>query len=123
MASNIYERLGGETAIVAAVDLFYQKVLGDNLTKPFFSQVDMGSQTRKMVAFMNIAFGGPSEYNGKDMREAHKDLVEKDGLSDEHFDAVAGHLTDTLKELGIEDELIGEVINIVGGTRAEVLNK
>lgn len=123
MTTSLYERLGGEAAIVAAVDLFYQKVLDDAVTRPFFSEVDMGAQTRKMVAFMNIAFGGPKEYNGKDMREAHEKLVKDQGLSDEHFDAVAVHLDGTLRELGVSNELIGEVMDIVGGTREEVLNK
>lgn len=122
MTSSLYERIGGDTAIMAAVDLFYQKVVADNVTRPFFGEVDMGAQTKKMVAFMNIAFGGPAEYNGRNMRDAHADLV-KDGLNDEHFDAVAVHLDSTLRELNVPDQEINEVMEIVGGTREEVLNK
>lgn len=56
------------------------------------------------------------------MREAHKASVEK-GLSDVHFDAVAGHLQTTLQELSVAEHLIAQVMAIAGSTRAEVLNR
>jgi hemoglobin len=71
---------------------------------------------------MTWAFGGPAEYKGRDLREAHGALVKR-GLSDSHFDAVAKHLSATLEELGVEKQLINEALAIVGGTRPEVLNR
>jgi hemoglobin len=121
--SSLYERLGGEAAVVAAVDLFYEKVLQDPLTAPFFDVLDMEAQTRKQVAFMTVAFGGPDEYKGRDLREAHAKLVREKGLDDAHFDRVAEHLVATLHELGIAQPLIDEVLGIVGGTRPEVLQR
>jgi hemoglobin len=118
----LYDRLGGESAIMAAVSIFYQKVLADPVVRPFFDQLDMAAQTRKQVAFMTWAFGGPAEYRGRDLRTAHARLVE-DGLGDAHFDAVAGHLQATLSELGVAPNLIHEALTIVGGTRNEVLNR
>jgi hemoglobin len=118
----LYERIGGEAALMAAVDRFYDRVLADPLTKPFFSGLDMGAQTRKQVAFMVWALGGPEEYKGRDLRTAHASLVAK-GLGDQHFDAVAGHLEATLRELGVADDLIREALGIVAGTRKEVLNR
>jgi hemoglobin len=49
-------------------------------------------------------------------------LVKK-GLSDAHFDAVAGHLVATLNDLGVAPELIQEAIGIVGSQRDAVLNR
>ena len=40
-----------------------------------------------------------------------------------HFDAVAGHLKDTLAELGVPEDVVGEVMDIAGGTRDDVLNR
>lgn len=121
-ATSLYERIGGEEAIMAACNLFYDKVLADELTAPFFEALDMDAQTRKQIAFMTWAFGGPDKYKGRDLRTAHAKLVER-GLSDQHFDAVAQHLQETLKELGVADDLIEEVLEIVDGTRNEVLNR
>ena len=33
---SLYERIGGEAAIVAAVELFYEKVMADPRTRSFF---------------------------------------------------------------------------------------
>lgn len=120
---SLYERLGGETAIMAAVALFYEKVMADQTTSPFFAGLDMEAQTKKQIAFMSRAFGGPTEWNGRDLREAHVRLVKEMGLTDVHFDAVAGHLTSTLQDLGIDDDVASEVLGIVASTREQVLNR
>ena len=120
---SLYDRLGGEAAVMAAVDLFYDKVLEDPLTKPYFVKLDMAAQIKKQVAFMTWAFGGPTEYRGRALREAHTALVNEEGLGDQHFDAVAKHLDATLRELGVSEPLIQEALSIVAGTRKEVLNR
>jgi hemoglobin len=123
MEKSLYEQLGGEAAVVAAVDLFYAKVLADERTKPFFEGLDMPAQIRKQVAFMTTAFGGPAHQRGRDLRSAHASLVKNKGLSDVHFDAVAEHLKATLTELGVTDALVGEALAIVATTRNEVLGR
>jgi hemoglobin len=120
--ASLYERIGGEAAIMAAVDIFYAKVLGDPRTRPFFEGLDMAAQTRKQVAFMAWAFGGPTEYKGRNLGSAHASLVAR-GLNDTHFDAVAEHLQATLVELGVDSALIDEVLALVGSTRAHVLGR
>jgi len=42
-----------------------------------------------------MAFGGPNNYTGKDLRTGHAHLVER-GLNDWHFDAFAELLSETL---------------------------
>lgn len=119
MTQSLFDRLGGEAAITAAVDLFYQKVLADRRISQFFANVDMRSQALKQRAFMTLAFGGPGNYSGKHMRAAHAGLQ----LTDSHFDAVAEHLGATLRELGVSAATIGEVMATVETTRADVLNR
>lgn len=106
----------------AAVDIFYRKVLSDDRIAHFFDDVDMDKQRAKQKAFLTMAFGGPHNYTGADMRTAHKPLVDK-GLNDSHFDAVVENLGTTLSELGISSELIGEVAAIAETTRKDVLNR
>ena len=123
MGQSLYERIGGQGAIMAAVDRFYGKVLADELTRPFFDALDMQAQTKKQIAFMTWALGGPAEYRGRDLTQAHAALVRDKGLGDVHFDAIAKHLEATLLELGVARELIDEALGIVGGTRAQVLGR
>jgi len=120
---GLYERLGGEAAIDAAVDLFYEKAAADERLAPFFEGVEMSMQGVAMKAFLAQALGGPKNYKGRDMRSAHQQLVHEKGLDDSHFIAVAGHLADTLNQMGVPDDLIHEVLGAVEGLRDEVLDR
>lgn len=78
---SVYERIGGEPAVDAAVDIFYRKVLVDDRISRFFDDVDMDRQIAKQKAFLTMAFGGPVAYTGQDMRNGHAHLVRR-GLND-----------------------------------------
>jgi hemoglobin len=119
---SLYERLGGEPAVNASVDIFYRKVLNDYRINRFFGDVDMDQQIAKQRAFFTMAFGGPNNYTGQDMRNAHARLV-KLGLNDSHFDAVMEHLGATLTELKVPANLIAEAAAIAESTRNDVLGK
>jgi len=121
--SSLYEQLGGEPAVDAAVDLFYKKVLADDRIKHFFDNVDMQRQAMHQKMFLTYAFGGAPNYPGQAMRVAHKRLVDDMGLGDEHFDAVMEDLGAALKELGVPDNLITEVTAVAESTRDDVLNR
>jgi hemoglobin len=120
MSQSLFEQIGGEAAVNAAVDIFYRKVLSDDLISDFFDDVDMERQAAKQKAFLTYAFGGPAHYTGKDMRNAHAHLVAR-GLNESHFSAVAGHLQATLEELKVPDALIAQVMAIAASTHDDVL--
>lgn len=119
---SLYEQLGGEAAVNAAVDIFYRRVLNDYRINRFFDNVDMEQQAAKQKSFLTMAFGGPNNYTGADMRQAHAKLVKK-GLDDSHFDAVMEHLTGTLEELNVPQDLIDQVAGIAESTREDVLGR
>lgn len=122
MTKSVYERIGGEAAVNAAVDVFYRKVLKDPRINMFFKDVDMERQAAKQKAFLTFALGGPNKYSGKDMRAAHAHLVAK-GLNETHFDAVMENLAATLKELKVPDDLIAQAAAIAESTRNDVLGR
>jgi hemoglobin len=120
--STLYERLGGEAAIMAVVRPLYDKLIADELTRPFFSGLDLEELTRKQVAFLAWAFDGPWPWRGKDLRSAHASLLDR-GLGDAHFDAVAHHLAETMFELDVDRATVTEVMEIVESLRNEVLGR
>ncbi|MDT8383532.1 MAG: group 1 truncated hemoglobin [Gammaproteobacteria bacterium] len=122
MSDSLFDRIGGEGAVDAAVDIFYRKVLADDRISEFFDGVDMDKQAAKQKAFLTMAFGGPNNYTGEDMRKGHAHLVAR-GLNDSHFDAVVEDLGSTLAELGVPNDVIGEVAAIAETTRNDVLGK
>ena len=121
-SASLFERIGGEAAVNAAVDVFYHKVLDDYRINRFFDKTDMAKQVEHLKAFMTVAFGGPNNYTGRSLREGHARLV-KMGLNDSHFDAVMEHLGATMQELNVPGELIAEAAALVESVRGEVLGK
>ena len=53
--SSLYERLGGEKAVNAAVEHFYRRVLADGRIARFFQDVDMDEQIAKQKSFLTMA--------------------------------------------------------------------
>ena len=122
MSSSLYDKIGGEAAVNAAVDIFYRKVLADSRISRFFEGVDMEKQAVKQKAFLTVAFGGPNNYSGETLRRGHAHLVAA-GLNNSHFDAVMEHLGATLAELKVPGELIAQAAAIAESTRKDVLGK
>ncbi len=117
----LIERAGGISAVDAAVELLYRKVLKDEELAPFFDNVDMILLQGRQVEFMIRALGGPDNYAGGELRAVHKNAVEH-GLDETHFDKVAQYLTEALSELEIPDDVAAEILAIIGTTRNDVLN-
>lgn len=122
IALTLFDKLGGEAAVDAAVDVFYRKVLADYRINRFFDDIDMETQAAKQKAFLTMAFGGPNNYSGEDMRKAHARLV-KMGLNNDHFNAVMEHLEATMQELNVPQELIAQAAAIAESTRNDVLGR
>ncbi len=120
--TSLFDQIGGAAAVDAAVDIFYRKVLSDDRIAHFFDDVDMDRQRGKQKAFLTMAFGGPHNYSGKDMRAGHAHLVTR-GLSDTHFNAVMELLGATLTELNVPSPLIAQVAAIAESTRNDVLGR
>ncbi len=124
ITESLYERIGGEAAVDAALAIFYNKILSDPLLQKFFVETDIPNLMQKQKSFLTFSFGGPSDYTywQRGLRNAHRGSVEK-GMGDEHFDLVVRYLDDTLQELSVSKDLITEVLSVVEGTRKHVLNK
>lgn len=121
--ATIFEQLGGQDAIDAVVDHFYNIMLKDDRVKHFFANTEMTRQRTYQKRFVALALGGPNLYDGKAMREGHQHLVEKMGLNDSHFDATVENLGRAMRNLNVPENLTAEIIAIVETTRSDVLNK
>lgn len=122
MSESLFERLGGQNAVNAAVDIFYRKMLTDERVSCFFDDIDMEQQILKQKGFLTMVFGGPNKYYGKNMHEGHAHLLKR-GLNDTHVDIVIEHLGATLAELGAPAEDINQVAAIANSVRNDVLGR
>lgn len=112
-----FDRLGGTDTVTAAVDEFYDRVLHDPELAFYFSGVDIGRLKRHQVLLFTQLLGGPEGYNGRTLEVAHRGL----GITDAHFDRVAGHLISVLRDAGAPEDTIAAVGGIVGGVRGDIV--
>jgi hemoglobin len=116
--TTLYKRIGGEAAIRAAVNRFYERVLADPSLRLFFNGVGMPRLKGHQFAFLSQSLGGPKQYSGSSMNEAHARLA----IEQYHFDSVAVHLVETLRELGVPEDIVGEVATAITPLSSQVVN-
>ena len=98
----------------AAVDVFYSKVVADEKLVGFFKGVNIETLKDHQRKFLRMAFTTiPKSINVEEfMYDKHKRLF-LEGLSEVHFDLVAGHFVATLEQLNVPADLIKEATDIV----------
>jgi hemoglobin len=116
---SLYEQLGGMANIEAVVENFYGRILADELLQPIFATIDMDHLRRHQTRFLSFALGGPNQYTGRNMRRAHEGL----GITEGQFNAVAGHLVDSLTAFDVPVGLIDEVIGHVATLKGDVIGQ
>lgn len=114
---TLYEKLGGAGSIKAVVEAFYAPVLSDPLLAPTFAGIDLGRLKRHQALFISQALGGPRQYDGRDMFQAHKAFL----ITGEQFDAVAGHLVAALEQCGVGAADIDTVMGAVAPLRRDIV--
>ncbi len=117
VARSDYERVGGGPAISIVVDRFYELILGDGRLASYFTDTDLRRLKRHQVLLISQVLGGPAEYDGRELRQAHARL----DVRREDFRLVVGYLAQALTEAGVEDDIIARVGATLAATEADVV--
>ena len=121
---TLYERLGGVNAIAMVVDRFSDAIV-KNAKLNVNPALKEWNQTGELAGlkFMRTlwlcqAAGGPFEYTGKSMAEAHKDLH----IKSEEFDEVGAEISKALDHFKVPEREKQEVLAAIGSKKAEVVS-
>jgi hemoglobin len=117
--TTIYDAIGGEPALVAVVDDFYERVVADPNLAGFFAGVNMNKLKGRQVEFFAAALGGPHTYAGAPMRQVHQGR----GIGQEHFDLVAGHLVAALDKAGVPEEIINQIVGVIAPLAEDIVSR
>jgi hemoglobin len=117
MSQSIYEEIGGEPAVSAAVDLFYERVWADRDLSRYFDGTDREKLKGHQRAFISTALGGPAADQGRPLSEAHAGL----GITDHAFDQVVAHLAGALTEFDVPAPTIEEIAAALAPLRGDVV--
>jgi hemoglobin len=116
--STIFEAIGGDTALYEVVDDFYDRVLADPALAPFFAGINMARLKGRQAEFFAAALGGPVPYSGASMRDAHRGR----GITQHHFDLVAGHLVTALGAAGVPDAMVAQIAGAIAPLAREIVS-
>ena len=113
---TIFERVGGEQMIAEVVDYFYERVLADPELKPFFRNTSMDKLRCMQREFFSAALDGPITYSGKPLSHVHHGR----GITKHHFALFVNHLLDTLRDRGISDQDVTNIISRISTYADEI---
>ncbi len=107
---ELYDRLGGQRAVVAVVDDFIGNVAADDRIKLRFANTDIPKLKLLLVEFICLGTGGPCTYTGQDMETSHAGME----LVDDEFGALVEDLVKTLDKFKVPAKEKGELLGALG---------
>ncbi len=110
LPKSLYDRLGGQPAIVLVVDAFVGTVLGDPRINGRFANTDVPRLKALLVDQICEAAGGPCRSAGRDTPSAHSGS----GVTAADGDVLAEDLARALDTLRVPAQDRGELLGIVG---------
>ena len=118
---SLYGRLGGKPVIIAVVDDFVARVVGDLRINRFFTNPDPALFKARLVDQLCEASGGPCKYTGKDMQTAHRGM----GITHADFDALVDDFVITLDKFKfwIPEQEKHELLAVWGPLRKDIVTK
>ncbi|MFT7569643.1 MAG: two-component system chemotaxis sensor kinase CheA [Paracoccaceae bacterium] len=108
---SIYERAGATSAIDAAIELMYGKVMADEELAPLFEGVDMARMQGHTVEYMIKAFGGPDDYFNDALKPFFAQMAQN-GFSGPHFNKVGDYLAAAMAVLEIDPAVVDDAMMV-----------
>ena len=116
----MYDEVGGETVVRELVGDFYQRVFADPELRPFFDDAHRDRLERMQFEFFSAALGGPIEYSGTSLRDAHA----RHHIGTAQLTLFTQHLLETMSDKNLSSAAVDMIIDrisrysddIVGGS-------
>ena len=122
MSNTLYERLGGEPGIDKLVDRLVDRHLDNPRIAKRWSRLDDEAMARGRAMakqFFAVGSGGPGEYTGKSMPEAHAGM----NIGAEEFLAVLDDIVFVMNDLGYPRPVCDEVLGIAYSLKGDIVHK
>ena len=119
---SLYKRLGGYDAIALVVEDFFGRMVPNEQLGKYFIGLSTDSKRKAMqltVDFVCSATGGPCLYTGRDMKTSHTGL----GITESDWDLSVKLLTETLDKFKVPDKEKGELLNLVGSLKGQIVEQ
>ena len=113
---TLYDEIGKEF-VEKAITEFYIRAFEDRMIGHFFFEKNREYITRMQIDFATSALGGPRNYVGKSLVEAHRTL----NMRLPHFKRRQVLMAEVLDELGLRDDLKQKWLDLEESLRPLIL--
>lgn len=123
VSENFYERFGGAAAFEKLVDNFYENVKVNDILKPMYPDEDFVAAARRLRMFLEQYWGGPHTYSDERghprlrMRHAPYSI----GIAER--DAWLACMKPAVEQMGLSEELYGELWSYLEGAANFLMNQ
>lgn len=119
----LFERLGGSRGIGALVDDIVTLHMENPVIRarflPYAEQPErLAVIKRHTCAFLEAGSGGPAEYKGRGMREAHRGM----NVNEAEYMAATDDILAALRKRGIDEQTQKDVLAIAYSLKQEILH-
>ncbi len=118
---SLYDKVGGQPAIEKLVDALVAQYKADPRIANRFNlpAEDMAYLRERLIEQLCQATGGPCEYTGLPMDEAHSSMA----ISEAEFDAFMQDTNKAMTQIGIGDEDQLTIVGVLESMRGDVVNQ
>jgi len=117
MTQSLFERLGAEPGIKAIASDLVDNHMNNPTISTRFAKTDVAGLKNAATTFITTGTGGPENYKGKDMLEAHKGM----NISANEFMAVLDDAICALEKNNIGQREQEEMLYIMYSMRSQII--
>ena len=118
-SATLYERLGGERAVVQFVDETINLTATDPKTKRAFDKINLANLKRKIAEHICALTDGPCKYSGDPMKLVHQGL----DIRESEFYGMVEHLRASLERAGVDEGAKNELLRILAPMKRDIVTK
>ncbi len=118
---TLYEKLGGKPAIDAVVEDLTNRMMKDRQLKKYcnLSEEQLKARRELVAAFICKATGGPCEYKGRDLKQAHQNA----GITEKDWNRFVKLAKQSLDKFNVPADVQREFLNAVAGLKDQIVSK
>lgn len=122
METTLYERLGGAAGIAKIVDDLVEAHLNNPRIQarflPYLERPDVVAEVKRNTRdFLGAASGGPEQYKGRQMSDAHRGM----NITDAEFAAAVDDIVATLEKNNIDARSREQILGMVSSLKDEII--
>ena len=114
---TLYERIGGEARLHAAVDEFVAIILADDRINFTFANTDLKKFNKLLFEQLCAITQGPCKYTGRDMRSSHAKL----NINNAQFNALAEDLYQAFDRVHVPYRLQNKVVALLAPMERDIV--